>query len=492
MKLFALYFLAIWLFIPQFLSLEHALEFLHPGENIEFTNKLRSERVSLTIIIDFSVAQGKQIFSRVDTLLSDWGEYPAFNDTEHNIGSIFLSLIETAVRNVIIAATLLEKVVSFVDEQGTINQTYKCFYAHKMVTLEDMETQVTNLESTHKKIDKAWTAASIIADLNKDTALRNYALLIDEVAESWAKGFNEMLSTLDYLASNKIPPEIMGHYQAAKCIGNAFEEDITVLRCFGTKLGYNCDLDIDIPLTFSVVTQLEPIHYNDIRIRGDTVDQLFVTTPNANDIKLISCDHYEFHTENLPNCETYDLDKDCVSALKGQDYRLTIRKCNWTNSVPNMATRVKDNAILVQGVDTISKVKQNTEYAPLTSTTPVLIQSPFDILVQQHHEEIILPALNSNLTSLLTYSRLSKEDITYLESQLTWQTFLEDFDMEDLTRYIILFLQVVLYPVVLVGIGLTIKARRHLLERLAVQKRIKKNNLKTNKIMLKRLKHQNK
>jgi len=485
--LFVLYFLAI--FLPNIINSNNGLEFLIEGEQIEFTNKVRSERVTILVSIDFSMIQGKRLFDRLDVLLSDWGEYPAFKETGTDIGTIFLSLIETAVRQTITAAELLDKVVRFRDENRDANSTYKCRYTHKMLTLEDMEAQVANLESTHKKMDKTWTAASIVADLNKDTALRNYALLLNEVTERWSSGLNQMLSTLDYLASNKIPSEIMGHYQAAECIGNVFEEDIDIITCYGTKLGYNCDFDIDIPLVFITMTQLQPIHYHDIRLRGHTSDQLFVTMTNVRDVKFITCDHYIFHEENLPSCEVFDIDKDCLAALRGKDYKLTIRECNWTKTEPPMALRVSNNAVLVQGSNVISKVKQGNEYAPLTSETPALIQSPMDILIQQRHEELILPALNKTSSSTLLYSLLSENDITYLESQLYWQTFMEDFDMEDLTRYLILFLQVVLYPVVLVGIGLTIKARRHLLEKMLIQKKVRKHNLKTNKIALKRLKH---
>ena len=52
------------------------------------------------------------------------------------------------------------------------------------------------------------------------------------------------------MASNKITEEVQGHYQEVPCIGNLFKKPITILDCYGTQLGYLCEIEITVPLAF--------------------------------------------------------------------------------------------------------------------------------------------------------------------------------------------------------------------------------------------------
>ena len=77
--------------------------------------------------------------------------------------------------------------------------------------------------------------------------------------------------------------------------------------------------------------------------------------------------------------------------------------------------------------------------------------------------------------------------ISSLKSKYYWQTFMEDFDTEDLTRYVILLLQVILYPIALSGIALGLRARRNMLTKLVGQGKSNKHIYRANKMALTRL-----
>ena len=87
-------------------------------------------------------------------------------------------------------------------------------------------------------------------------------------------------------------------------------------------------------------------------------------------------------------------------------------------------------------------------------------------------------------TKVIT-SKLPTKLIDILQSKYYWQTFLEDLDTEDLTRYTILLLQVTLYPIALTGIALGLRARRRILTKLVGQGESYKHIYKVNKIALK-------
>ena len=132
-------------------------------------------------------------------------------------------------------------------------------------------------------------------------------------------------------------------------------------------------------------------------------------------------------------------------------------------------------------------VQDTTGYKVLTKESPVVVYSPVSIVVKEGSEELSFAALNTQIQSKVITSKLSTQLLDTLQSKYYWQTFLEDFDTEDLTRYVILLLQVILYPIALSGIALGLRARRNMLAKLAGQGKSNKHIYKANKMALKRM-----
>ena len=230
-----------------------------------------------------------------------------------------------------------------------------------------------------------------------------------------------------------------------------------------------------------------PVHYEGIRIRGDTLEQLFVKEIDSNIIQLMECNQYGFNTENIPNCELHTLDKDCRNALLAKDDEDTIHKCNFTQHDPPLAVRTFTGGLLVQGPDTVTSILNGTDYKVLTGITPVIIYSPSSISVKHGSEEMVFSAINKQVPIQVVKSRLTQKLVDTLESKLYWQILQESTDIEDITRYIILILQIVLYPIALAGIGLGLRARRQLLSKVLRQGKSNKQIYKANSMAMKRL-----
>ena len=479
------YFLVL-LTVPPILS-EDYLEFLVEGETIEFTQKTRTDRLTIITVIDIDAISGREQITAIDGILKNWNNYPAFNEQTPDIGITYLSLTEKAVEDLIRTASLLDRVVLFKDKTNIRNATYPCTYKHDVLLLQEMQSQVNNLKTTLKKLDTSWTATEISTDISKDTALRHFATMLTETVENWLQSMNELLSTLDTLASNKIPEEVQGHYQEAPCIGNLFEESITVLDCYGTHVGYLCDIEITVPLAFKRMNVMLPVHYQDIRLRGQTVDQYFVKDISGKEIQLLTCNHYDFNKENIPFCELQDLEKNCNRAIVARDNTDIIHQCNFTKHQPTLAVRTFEGGILTQGTNVITKTQNTSDYTVLTKDSPVVVFSPVSIIVQKDTEELVFAPMDSQIKTKVITSKLTSKMISSLKSKYYWQTFMEDFDTEDLTRYVILLLQVILYPIALSGIALGLRARRNMLTKLVGQGKSNKHIYRANKMALKRL-----
>jgi len=227
-----------------------------------------------------------------------------------------------------------------------------------------------------------------------------------------------------------------------------------------------------------------PVHYQDIRIRGHTVSQQFARLPTSQEVKLIDCNHYIFNSEKIPMCQIIDIEPACNAALLGTDNLKIIHNCNFTRSVPQLGIRTLSNGVLVQGSQVQAKVLDTVDYKPLTRVSPILVFSPFKILVEKDREEEIFSSTSNITTTKLVKSRLSEAEIDKLESRYLWLSFTEDFDIEDAVRYILLVLQVILYPIAVTGIAIGIRARRRALQLLSPRnqknvKNIYKSNRRT-------------
>ena len=462
--------------------------FLVEGEMVEFTQSTKTDRLTLIVTIDLDQISGRKAIKAIDTIISSWAGYPAFSQTP-DIGLTYLSLTEKAVDDLLRVGTLLDRVVQFREPNSPLVATYSCTYKHEILLKSEMESQVFNLQSNLKRLDTSWTSTSILADIDKDTALRHFATLLTETIENWEDNFNIMLSTLDTLASNKIPPEVQGHYQQADCIGNYFEESLIVLECYSTDLGYYCDLEVTVPLAFTPKRRLLPVHYDDIRLRGGTQEHYFVKEEGAKIIELLECNHYDFNKESIPVCELITLKTLCNQALISEDTDSVIKHCNFTqHSPPNSAIRTATGGLLIQGNSVSTLVQNDTNYVSISDTTPIVVHSPANIKVKHGKEEFIFTTISKQLITKVSVSTISPDQISAMKVKYLWQDYMETFDSEDFLQFIMLILQVILYPIALAGVAIGIRARRKVMAKLFKNPKEKNKQIyRSNKIALRRL-----
>ena len=127
------------IFLLVHLTRTEDLEFLVEGETIEFTQQIRTDRLTIITVIDIDTVSGREQINEIDTILKGWNNYPAFNGQTPDISVVYLSLTEKAVEDIIRAATLLDRVVLFRDQTNDKAATYPCTYTHDVLLLKEMQ-----------------------------------------------------------------------------------------------------------------------------------------------------------------------------------------------------------------------------------------------------------------------------------------------------------------------------------------------------------------
>lgn len=465
--------LTIIILVPPALfdfNADQGFTFLIEGEQLQYAGITKVDRVTLEILIPFSRSDTQKVLEIYNKLLTRWNNLPAFNEatTDNSLTIAYLSLAAIPVKQILALSHTISQVYNFKDTASLRTPDALCKYTHTEVALSDMKTQAANVQTSFSHIDKLWSLETVQADPTKDLILRTAMLTLAEASGILTKSFNELFSVVDTLASNKMPEAVRGMYHTAPCIGILFEEKITVLDCFPSITGYICDLEIQSPVKVLDVLELFPVHYNDIRLVGKTDDERFISVLGTHDIKSLKCDHYVFNQEDLPSCFLNDLNDLCQKALKKNNIDNIINHCRFISEEPFLYRQTKSNSFLIQGQDVLISQLINGEYTPLTvPDTPLLILSPNTLKIMTHQQEWILTPADTSVVLTVKNSLLSLDQIQDLESKYYFQHLLETMDSEDYVRHSLLILQIILYPLAIVGLILGVYVRKHLLSVLA-------------------------
>jgi hypothetical protein len=473
------YFITLLIRIRSEPDTAKGFAFLVEGERLQYGTAEKIIRATFEVEIPFTRREANAIMENYDKLIRKWTQSntystPSTAATTRSPTTIppspaettrlsYLRLLSVAVIQSLQISSLIMKVYDFKDESKTYTGSSSCKYKHSVVLLGEMKTQHENVQFAFGKINSEWTLTEISTDPEKDLVTRTAILTLTTAMEALIENFNELLGLLDALSSNTIPSQLKGHYHRIDCIGTPFEEKLTVLDCTKAKTGYVCDMEITVPTQIRDVANLYPVHYSNIRVRGSTIHDRFVLDSKTKSLHTIVCDHYEFNTEDLPMCHSSDLDESCGKALMSNDIEDTIASCPLVKHTPPAYGQTKDKGYLIQGTDLYLSKMIGDDYSRINFESPAIVFSPVNLKVHTEEAEFILTATMPNTSEYSEIkSLLTKDQVEQLESKESSQRFWESFDFEDHMENMILGMQIVVYPLTFLGIGLGIASRMRL------------------------------
>ena len=122
---------------------------------------------------------------------------------------------------------------------------------------------------------------------------------------------------------------------------------------------------------------------------------------------------------------------------------------------------------------------------PVPQLPPIVVYSPDTITVKLNEEDIVFPPAIQVEQLIIVESKLTKEDIMYLHSTYSWDQMWQHFRIEDYIRYILVLLQLIIFPIAITGFYFTLKQRKmlHKMRKKKI-KGEKKENYKNNQYFL--------
>ena len=449
--------------------------FLVEGEQKHIVTKMSEERLDLLIALNFTEISIKEPVAGVLSVLQKWDNYGPFV-ADKGLGGEYLSLSAAGMINVKRSLENVNKIMKFQDGEIQYQPLDSCVFQPTGLYLENFKRGEANLKIMFNKIDPQWTATTIKTDKSQQSILIAFASTLTDIAEQWEKSTSDLLNILESFTNNIFPNNLLGVMSKAACIGDQFEgENFKIKSCQSTIIGLQCKVEAYLPKEFSIVNQMHPIHYQNVRIKGEYTEQEFVKIKESAQIKLLNCTINQWENVEFPFCALREVEKDCAKALEVEDIDEIIESCNFTWDTPPLAINLGEGGILIQIEADVS-----TDNKIIGDDPPFIICSPDNVLIREGILELNFPP-DLNISTLnVIKSKLTEDDINKLINQYQWNLFWENFSWDMWFRFGILSLQIITLPLTIFGIYMNCSQRMEL-KILKREKTQKKMNYHENK-----------
>ena len=430
-------------------QIAESFTFLVEGEQQHIVTKLLEEKLDILISLNFTEISIKEPLAGVLGLLQKWENYGPFV-ADKELGGEYLSLSSPGIINIKRVLENVNKIMAYQDGTVPYQPVDNCVFQPTGLYLDNFKRGEANLKIIFNKIDPQWTPTTIKADKSQQNILISFAATLTDVAEQWEQKTTDLLNILESFTNNIFPNNLLGVMNKATCIGDQHEgENFKIKNCQSTNIGLQCTMDAYLPKEFNIIIQLHPIHYQNVRIKGEYTEQEFAKIKETAQIKLLNCTVNNWKNSDFPFCALKDMQKDCAKALEMDDIDEIISNCNFTWDTPPLAINLGEGGILLQveaDVNSGSKV--------IGDDPPFIIYSPENVIIREGTLELNFPPDMNITTFSLIKSKLTDDDIEKLVTQYHWNLFWENFSWDMWFRFGIFFIQIVTLPLTLLGIYL--------------------------------------
>ncbi len=456
--------------------------FLIEGDKFTAAGTTRYEQMDILIGLDFEEIRWKEILTELDTLLEAFPIFKFFNESaelmEEYVG---LCLLGQEKFNKFHAH--LTQCFNFKNERLPDVPVNLCTKTPISITNEALTRDLKNIKKRFTEINKDWTPETIKTSTKASGTLFEFCSFFNDFSMVYENMADEMLTAMETLSDGIYPEVIFGELMR-DCEGsiNGEGEKFEVIRCSKTNKGYRCQIQITQAANLKEYIKMHSVHYDEVYMYGYDKGDIFARTIDVRDLKILDCDSQK--SSDFPICIERDLEEPCKSMIGKDDIHGIIESCNFTKGTPNIGTILPHGGILVQGNGiAISNGEQSVSQKP-----PIVIYSPEIITLKKEDDEFVFaPAIHIE-ELMIVESKLSEEDIRLLKQEEKWDEIWNETEADDYISYLLILLQIIVFPIAILGCYLTLNQRK-MLKNLEVQSRRGKGkeNYKQNQYLLRKI-----
>lgn len=442
--------------LPFEFSAIEKFSFLVEGEKFKAANTVRYEQIDILLGIDFEELRWREMLTELNQIITAYPLLPFFKADE--------TLIEKYVGPCLIGQEKYNKFTinmrecfKYKDESTPDTQISTCNKTPINIKKEEIERDIQNIRRRYGDIDGNWTPSDIRTSGKAQSALFEFCSYFNDFSLVYEGITDEMLAAMDLLTDNTYPEIMFG--EITKDCNNTVKghgEKYDVVKCRGTNKGLRCQIMITQSINLKEYTRLIPVHYHNIRITGDKDKNTLAITPEIGDFVYLDCEEKASGDYSL--CSEEKIPGHCKEKLIKGEITGIIDNCNFTEEMPQPGIIIPHGGILIQGDDLIiSNNRTNIRKPP-----PLIVYSPETITIRTRDEDYVFPPSIYVEKQVIVESRLSEKDIEYLLSVYKWDKIMENQDYGDYIDYLLIILEIIIFPIALGSCYLNLKQRKYM------------------------------
>jgi hypothetical protein len=440
---------------PKEIAPIESFAFLVEAENLIVASTIRYEQMDILIGIDFDDIKYKEIAAELDIVMETFPKFNFFKDAILMEEYAGLCLIGQNRFNKF--HKHMKEIFKFKNEKVIDEPVNICSLIPLEMNLKELSRDKQNLQNRLRAINANWDAATIKTSVEAQNILFEFCSYMNDFATIYEIIADDMLTSLEML-SDKVYPEVLFGELTRDCNGsrNGEGEKFDVTMCKKTNKGYRCQITITQSINLKEYTKVYPIHYDNIRLSGFNDNDNFAKTLITMELRYMSCDNS--NSGDYPVCIEQIIPEPCNGLIIRSDIKGIINNCNFTRSIPQIGIMIPYGGIIIQGNGLEIKNGENS----ISHKTPMVIYSPETITITDNKEDYVYPPAITIEELTIVESKLSLEEIEYLKNSMKWEEVWENTDYEDLIDYILIILQIIIFPLAIASCYYANKHRKFL------------------------------
>jgi len=431
------------------------LGFLVKNGRLFVETSIKAVRVSMVATTELTTTEMSQHFLDMATIVTNYKTLTLFTSSA-TLSTKYLTAISPGEIYLAKAKDLYKHLYTFMTLSLNWPPESTCMFNYTLVEKAFLAEGVKYLKAKQLELSGLVTGLDTSADKENQATVENFIGNFNSICYMWYVHIATVISNLDTLDGLEFPENLKGHLESLSCLeGEGIEfEKIKVISSKPGKLGLTIELDIGVPSTKKEMIRLTPVTYNGVQLRGEDTDIHFAQDWNNAKVKLLNCTvTNEWVNEHAPICHELKIDDNCKAGLMANDVMKVLKNCLFRYSNPPFAIRLGDNGILVQRNGLTVTNGGNAVY----QAPPYVLYTKSEVKISLKGEELVFPGLTIPSVEGTVTSSLTAIDILAMTTKCYWDTLWINFDYNDYVEWLALALEVILFPLTLIGICLGVK-----------------------------------
>ena len=480
LRLLTFAFIGIFVIFPCI----NSLTFLAEKSALHIETKGKGLRVSVKAKIDITLLKVRTNFQTLEDMGGFFKALPYLKEGS-TLKTKFGNALEPGLNHLKSSEKLYTHLFSFTEASIEDVPKSSCIFEFNMIDSSTLIEGVKFLEARSLELSGIEAENALKADKDKMESFMSFITAFNSICADWHNQMATIIGELDTLDGLQFPESLKGKLETATCLtGNGHEfEQITVLSTTPIKNGFLAELDVGIPTSVKTMIHLTPIHYDGVRLMGESDKIYFAKEKNTTVIKLLNCtNNLIWINDRTPTCQEIPLPTICQEGLMLDHINKILTSRPFTHSTPQIAIRLMDEGILIQGNDlTVTEDGQ-----AIMDDTPYIIYSDKTIILRSKSHEMVFPSQTSTASTTIVKSRLTASDILSMKNNAYWDDFKASFNIYDYVEWLAIGIELILAPMAMYGMCLGLKNRvTQGKMQLQAQAKRRKRNQKETKALLK-------